>query len=189
MSAEYSNDVELNVDEDDEFIITDDPNDDSIIIPTSQGPSTERQYDDENDEPVFYDCDELSWMWDYSQWRALPNHIRIAFLSVIHEFENRMRPRVLRIMDVANSLSFYAVEYKEYETDFTHWLLEDFLVNMDYYDPFIVLRCDFSDRDRDYVSTAKTTFTERFIINANTITETYSENPNESGEVDDTVYV
>ena len=172
-----------------EFIITDDPEDTSIIVPLASE-NEEEQYDDENDIPVFFDCDELRWLWDCSQWRALPNHMRVALLRLIHEEEEQLRPRVYRIIKSCTGVTyFYKAIYKQVEADFAHWLVEDYLVNMDYYDPFIILREDYNTRDENYISTARTTFATRFIINADIIEETFLENPNESDEVDDEVYI
>ena len=147
--------------QDEEYIITEDEHDHTIELPDEEE-QEERTHEDEEQECIFFDCPSLLWLWNHSQWRALPNHMRVAFLKVIHEVEEQMRPHLFCVM------------------------VNDYLVNMDYYDPFVLLREDFETKDENYISTARTLYIEQHP--AETVTEEYEDYPFKAKEVDGVIH-
>ena len=180
----YEDDEE---EQEEEYIITEDEHDHTIELPDEEE-QEERTHDevDVGQECIFFDCPSLLWLWNHSQWRALPNHMRVAFLKVIHEVEEQMRPHLFCVMNVKNTQSYFRLVYKVVDVDFTHWLVNDYLVNMDYYDPFVLLREDFETKDENYISTARTLYAEQHP--AETVTEEYEENPFKDKEVDGVIH-
>ena len=175
-------------DEEEECITTDDERTHDEYYEDDEEEQEERTHDevDVGQECIFFDCPSLLWLWNHSQWRALPNHMRVAFLKVIHEVEEQMRPHLFCVMNVKNTQSYFRLVYKVVDVDFTHWLVNDYLVNMDYYDPFVLLREDFETKDENYISTARTLYAEQHP--AETVTEEYEDNPFKAKEVDGVIH-
>lgn len=118
-----------------------------------------------------------------SQWRALPNYIKNEFIPIINKFEETQYSRVIRVIDGANCKSYFIRQTLLIPIDFIHWLMNVYLVNVDYYDPLFQLR-------EAYTTTAEQLYENDIILQSEMFEEYFEENPNEDFvSVDETFYL
>ena len=71
----------------------------------------------DDDTPTFFNRDDLSWLWEVSQWRALPNHVRLLFLELNDDFICNIKPYIFKVIDRRQAKIYYVKEYLNYEID------------------------------------------------------------------------
>lgn len=116
--------------------------------------------------------------------KNLPENIKQMFEDQI-ERQVFKYDIIRKIIDSDNETVYFIHEYKEDpEVSYNDFLNNEFIPYNDYYDPNLVLRTDFNDYDRNYVSTAYSLYVYKYVTKRETYQEIYEENPREDGKVD-----
>ena len=110
-------------------------------------------------------------------WKKLPQDVKDEFAHWFQLNENSVKPKITKVVETSDNSFYFTLSTKQVAKTLEDFVIKEFVPETDWDDKFLLLRSDFNEKGKNYVSTALAQYNFNYELNAKTKTDTFEENP------------
>ena len=162
--------------------------DDEIIVPIEEKEDVSKESEAIDTKDYIYKDDNINkinrMINKSNEWKKLSYHVQTELYNAMLEYMYKVSPKVIRVIDKQNAISYYIKETPCVAVSFEEYILNWLLITWDESQLMNVK----DNRDDDFIYTAKQTYEEKYLNHCYVGKRRFDLNPNKDGTVDDTIY-